>query len=382
MPYTTRPDHCFWRREVANVKPSLVSPFINPKFKLDPETKVGTAGSCFAQNISRYMSKHDFNYFVVEKAPKAFQYYSDEIVRGMNYGVYSARYGNIYTTRQLKQLLQECFEGRTPMEPVWRRGDRFVDPLRPTINPSGALRESDVVESRRSHMDAVRRLFTELDVFVFTLGLTEGWQSNLDGTVLPVVPGTKAGGEFDESRYTFFNQAYPEVLSDLEAAWGIIKKVNPNARMILTVSPVPLVATMEDQSVLTSTGYSKATLRAVAGDMEKQHDDVSYFPSYEIITGAFNRGAYFAEDLRSVREEGVRHAMRVFFQSFTDLPTQKLAPQKDGILTDVEPGSIVLGAPVQLDSDGEETAETQQSARDPEDDFVDLVCEELLNDSE
>ena len=45
--------------------------------------------------------------------------------------------------------------------------------------------------------------------------------------------------------------------------------------------------------------------------------DVAYFPSYEIVTGAFTRGAYFAPDLRSVTEEGVAHVMRVFLRHFT-----------------------------------------------------------------
>jgi hypothetical protein len=42
---------------------------------------------------------------------------------------------------------------------------------------------------------------------------------------------------------------------------------------------------------------------------------VAYFPSYEIITAPQLRGAYFAEDLRSVIEEGVAHVMRVFSAS-------------------------------------------------------------------
>lgn len=43
-------------------------------------------------------------------------------------------------------------------------------------------------------------------------------------------------------------------------------------------------------------------------------EDVFYFPSYEIITGNHSRGSYFAEDLRSVTEQGVSHVMRVFFR--------------------------------------------------------------------
>ena len=43
-----------------------------------------------------------------------------------------------------------------------------------------------------------------------------------------------------------------------------------------------------------------------------------YFPSYEIITGGYNRGAYFESDLRSVKADGVDHVMRLFLSHYAD----------------------------------------------------------------
>ncbi len=88
--------------------------------------------------------------------------------------------------------------------------------------------------------------------------------------------------------------------------------------MILTVSPVPLVATAAGQHALVATTYSKAVLRVAADQVARTCSDVAYFPSFEIITGNYNRGAYFAEDCRSVTEEGVSHVMRVFLRHFTE----------------------------------------------------------------
>jgi hypothetical protein len=50
-----------------------------------------------------------------------------------------------------------------------------------------------------------------------------------------------------------------------------------------------------------------------------------------VITGNFNRGAYYADDLREVREEGVEHVMRLFFRHATEgssEPTTEAAPPK------------------------------------------------------
>jgi hypothetical protein len=62
---------------------------------------------------------------------------------------------------------------------------------------------------------------------------------------------------------------------------------------------------------------------------------MAYFPSFEIITGSYTRGRYFAEDLRSVTEEGVQHVMRLFLNHATGsegvLPseTQQDLPSRD-----------------------------------------------------
>ena len=91
---------------------------------------------------------------------------------------------------------------------------------------------------------------------------------------------------------------------------------NPDLKIILTVSPVPLIATASSDHVLTTTTYSKSILRAVAGKLTSLYDNVVYFPSFEIIAGAFDRGAYFENDLRSVTEQGINSCYEVIFQKF------------------------------------------------------------------
>ena len=94
------------------------------------------------------------------------------------------------------------------------------------------------------------------------------------------------------------------------------------------MSPVPLVATAEpDAHVLSATTYSKSVLRVAAETLRRAQPNVHYFPSYEIITGAFNRGRYFARDLRNVTEDGVRHVMRLFMAHATDTLVEAPRPK-------------------------------------------------------
>ncbi len=159
-------------------------------------------------------------------------------------------------------------------------------------------------------------MFEELDIFVFTLGLTEAWRSTGDGAVFPIAPGV-AGGVFNPERFEFVNFGAAEIVQDLKEFLAKLLGVNAHARVILTVSPVPLIATYEARHVLVSTTYSKSVLRVAAEELARSSRNVTYFPSYEIIVGNFNRGRYFAPDLRSVTPAGVQHVMRMFFRHFT-----------------------------------------------------------------
>ncbi len=313
-PYSGLPDYQFWRRAIERLPASAVNPVVRAGFDLSRECKVATAGSCFAQHISRTLSKRGFNYYVTEGGENIAPH---EATR-RNFGIFSARFGNLYTARQLLQLIERAYGHFSPMEQSWTRADgKLVDPFRPQIEPDGFDSIEALEQSRRDHFAAVRDMFENLGVFVFTLGLTETWRSIGDGAVFPLAPGVVAG-EMDRERYEFVNFNVNDVVTDLQLFIDRLTAINPSAKMILTVSPVPLIATYENQHVLVSTTYSKSVLRAAAGEISKANTQCDYFPSYEIITGNYNRGQYFENDLRSIRQEGVDHVMRIFLSSYAN----------------------------------------------------------------
>ena len=98
-----------------------------------------------------------------------------------------------------------------------------------------------------------------------------------------------------------------------EAALQIMWQMNPELHILLTVSPVPLVATASGDHVLVATQYSKSVLRAVAGDMARSHAQVDYFPSYEIIAAPPSRATFFEPNMRAIAGDGADLVMRHFF---------------------------------------------------------------------
>lgn len=310
-PYAGLPPYQFWNRSVSAIEPHLVDPVTHPRFTIGRNARVATAGSCFAQHISRAISKSGFNYLVVESASGP----QDE---GGGYGVFSARYGNVYTTVQLFQLFEEAFDTREVDIAPWQRPDgRYIDPLRQQAEPRGFACADVVREDRLQHIAAVRRMFLEADVFVFTLGLTEAWRLREDGTVLSAAPGV-VGGQFDPALHEFVNFGVDQTSGALTAFLERLHAVNPACKVLLTVSPVPLIATYEDKSVLLSTTYSKSVLRVAAEIATRNFHWVDYFPSYEIITGSFSGGLYYEQDRRNVNALGVAHAIRCFMRHYAE----------------------------------------------------------------
>ncbi|NHZ34519.1 GSCFA domain-containing protein [Massilia rubra] len=322
-PYQDIPATSHWRKAFDGMAPNQIELVGDFKFKLSRHDKVATAGSCFAQHIARHLGRDGFNFFVTEPGHAIG---SPDIKKAHHYGIFSARYGNVYTARQLLQLFDRAYGSFSPTEDCWLNASgRPIDPYRPSIEPGGFSSKEELLRDRVQHLRAVRTMFEHLDVFIFTLGLTEHWRSAIDGSVFPVCPGV-AGGEFSPDKHVFHNSSVNEVIAELREFQDKLGQVNPGAKIIFTVSPVPLMATMEPRHVLVSTVASKSILRVAADQLEREFSHIAYFPSYEIVTSPFSKGSYFGPDLRSVTEAGVEHVMRTFLAHATEGGTGGHAP--------------------------------------------------------
>jgi len=297
-PYSSLPDHRFWRKAVTSLPPFALDPIIRTPFKISPQDKVATAGSCFAQEIAMRLQASGFHYYLAEQPPAGMS--ADEALR-RNYSMYSCRYGNLYTTAQLLQLIDRAYGRFTPQLDFWNRPEdgRFVDPFRPRIEP--------------------------------------------DGAILQLAPGV-AGGEWDPNVYEFYNMTVSEVVRDFTAAVDRIREVNPNVRIVLSVSPVGIIATYEDRHVIESNCAVKAILRAAADEVVRARPNIAYLPSYDLATVSPNVPMFYREDTRRINPYGVDRAMRVFFDHFTDRNKEKDAVKavKIDVAAEAESSSRVV----------------------------------------
>jgi hypothetical protein len=278
------------------------------RFAIDPTESIASAGSCFATRLAEELRETTTQYLAAEPAP---HWLAPESAAKYGYVPFSARFGLVYSTLQLEQLFERAYGRFEPQTISWKRDDRFVDPFRPTIAPNGYGSEAELVADRAQHFTAVRRMFESANVFVFTLGMTEIWKDRIDGAVFPLCPGL-SGGTYDASRHEFANLSVAQNVDSLERFIERLRRVNPTIRLILTVSPVPLGATIERQHVARATTYSKSILRVVAEEMYRNHAFVDYFAAYELVSQSFFGRDPFATSRRHLKPGVARGVVAAF----------------------------------------------------------------------
>jgi hypothetical protein len=148
-PYSDLPPQAFWRTGVAEPGLAGLRALWSSRWALPADARFATFGSCFAQHIGRALTARGQHWLDAEPAPGRTP---PEIARAFNYGVFSARTGNIYTAAQLL-LLVRLAAGEDdpdlnsgPMAPGWRiRSARRSSPRaspRPRRRGSAACRWS------------------------------------------------------------------------------------------------------------------------------------------------------------------------------------------------------------------------------------------------
>jgi hypothetical protein len=271
--------------------PPILSPVQIPL--IDRDTPITSMGSCFARECSQRLTRDGFNYLLLE-AP---------ITEG------SVCWGQVVNTACMRQIFEYTFEQFNPIDRWWASTDGHVvrDPYRCNIMYSVVKHK----EKWRRHVAYSRQALSTAKVIILTLGLVETWRDRRDGATFYMVPPMNL---FNPDIHEFYLQDVVDVICDLDSIAEILAAHNPEAHVILGVSPTPLRATFREMDPVVANSYSKATLRVAAEVAVKKHDNFHYFPSYELITqGVLNP---FKSDGRHIEEEHLESVVELFKKSY------------------------------------------------------------------
>ena len=217
--------------------------------------KITAFGSCFAANITRHLSSIGF-----------------DLSSNRDPDIYISRIGDgLVNTPSILGQFEWALENKHQPQNLWHgwkaEGYGYDEGIR--------LRTRDV--------------FLGTEFFIITLGLSEVWYDELTGgTFWRSVPD----GVFDERRHKFRVMSMAETKSHIARIYDLIRTHVPDAKVLFTISPIPLAATFRPVSCLTANAVSKAILRAALDEfLRDQAAALSrvlfYFPSMEIVQYGF-----------------------------------------------------------------------------------------------
>jgi hypothetical protein len=146
--------------------------------------------------------------------------------------------------------------------------------------PSGEIAEWTPEQERLDYRQSVEGA----GAFVFTFGLAEVWEDKKTGGVFwRGVPESI----YDADRHHFRLTSVEENENNISRTIEVVRQANPEAPIVLTLSPVPLGATFRGISCMTADAVSKSTLRiALDRVMAEGYPNVYYWPSFEVVRWA------------------------------------------------------------------------------------------------
>jgi GSCFA family len=303
------PDDPAGKYAFQRLRHTWFTPRIAPKFKLVRTDKFFAIGSCFARGIENSLINHKVT---VESAAPEFAK-----LQPANKEVSGLGFTNKYNTYSILNEL------RWALDPDTEFPRESIVPLTkttwydPHTNPTLEFADLEETLGRRALMQAVTKRIEGCRAVILTLGLAEVWRDVkadvfVNRTPIPSLFKT------DPDRYEFHLTSFAENWANLEAIHQLLSQYgHPDIRIIVTVSPVPLMNTFSTMDIVTANTWAKSLLRAVAQEWAAVHSNVDYFPSYEIVQSS-DRNAVWETDLRHVKGAAAQHVMELFLRNYIE----------------------------------------------------------------
>jgi hypothetical protein len=297
-----------WSDRIGQLAATIVEVVHAPKFQIDRAEAFFCIGSCFARNIEEHLI-----YRGVDVLSRRIISPKQEWPHRVNGFV------NKFTTSSMRNEVDWMVAPPAIDRSLFQeQPDGWVDLQLSPHMPAVALERA--VERRRYLTAEYFARLRQVSIVVLTLGLNEVWFDRATSRHLNAPPSFHATRR-DPERYELQVTDVADNVAELIEIRRLILSVNPRARFVVTVSPVPLSETFSGRDVLVANLYSKSTLRAAADAFAQAYDDVDYFPGYDMITMA-PRAAVYDPDCLHVSDAAVGSVVQTFLHLYLGLAAE------------------------------------------------------------
>lgn len=187
-------------------------------------------------------------------------------------------------------------------------GQRFVaDKFRAVVNPDGVMyNPASILHTVDRYVDRLETEDAEApSTAVFTLGTNHVYILNETGEIVDNCR------KRPQRLFTERELTVDECAEYLCRAIGRLRSVNPDVRVVLTVSPIRYAKYGFHGSQL-----SKAVLLLAADKVVREHDMVEYFPAYEIVNDELRDYRFYREDMLHPSDQAVEYIWQRFGDTY------------------------------------------------------------------
>lgn len=187
-------------------------------------------------------------------------------------------------------------------------GQRFVaDKFRAVVNPDGVMyNPASILHTVDRYVDRLETEDAEApSTAVFTLGTNHVYILNETGEIVDNCR------KRPQRLFTERELTVDECAEYLCRAIGRLRSVNPDVRVVLTVSPIRYAKYGFHGSQL-----SKAVLLLAADKVVREHDMVEYFPAYEIVNDELRDYRFYREDMLHPSDQTVEYIWQRFGDTY------------------------------------------------------------------
>lgn len=187
-------------------------------------------------------------------------------------------------------------------------GQRFMaDKFRAVVNPDGVMyNPASILHTVDRYVDRLEAENAEAPrTAVFTLGTNHVYILNETGEIVDNCR------KRPQRLFTERELTVDECAEYLCRAIGRLRSVNPDVRVVLTVSPIRYAKYGFHGSQL-----SKAVLLLAADKVVREHDMVEYFPAYEIVNDELRDYRFYREDMLHPSDQAVEYIWQRFGDTY------------------------------------------------------------------
>lgn len=254
---------------------------------VDVTKPVTLIGSCFSDNIGKKMQMAGWE-AVINPCGVLYNPHSISRIISLAAGI----------TTPLENFVKEDVA-----ESITERDGKYVSWLFSSAI-SGSSRE-ECIDNCLNALISLREAVAESGTVIITLGTAWVYYRGLN-----VVSNCH---KYPEKEFERQRLSVSDCFNSLLQIWNHLQEINPEARVIFTVSPVRHL-----RDGFEGNSRSKATLLLAVDDVMRSclTHDIDYFPAFEILTDDLRDYRFYADDLLHPSQQGIDYIWEKFCDTY------------------------------------------------------------------